>query len=827
VFFLFLILWIGNGCSDTGSSAEADSEARTEEWNPVQLPSAEISIIRDGRGIPHVFAENDEDLFFGYGYQLAVDRLFQLDMFRRRSRGRLCEVLGSDFLVEDQQAKIFNWQYWGGLEAEKMRAERPMRYRLLQSWAAGINRRLEELSAGTVQRPLGLESADFDYVPEPFTAEDAIVVQKMAQFGLDQTLEFEVFTTFAERIFPEAMAAVQLFKPASNTYTVPPDERPEMTRNGESTALWQPQCPDIRLPSKAGMGALRRMRNLGSNNWAVAGQHTANGKPLFAGDPHMGFGFSGLMYAIHLNSKDAGGTFNVAGFSFVGAPGIAMGQTDAVLWSPTSAFPDVMDMWEVTLGDGTVSIAGQDVPTQTRTETIHFRDGSSKTLEVIDVPGYGVIMPPMQVGSPIPIGQDNREILVGWTGFGVGEANYFLELNRVQSIEEFEQAVLRMPEMSYNFVAADKGGITYRVGVEVPDRQSIAPGRVPWKTMDGDDPLAYWTDARLSAEQLPHSRGGERGWLATANNDPFGFTEDGDAGNDPWYYGAFFAPGWRAMRIEERLAEMAGDGGMTIQDMQALQLDTHSNLADDLLPLLESAWTATGGDPALESLMALLTTWDRKMNRESVGALAFHAYAHLLTKEVLGDDMSVLFGLIMESQPVYLLKVVSLALQGAYPSGAAVLQPGPETVQMNALAATGALLLERYGSLDSGYHLADVRLANFDGAFGLGIDMGAVPTDGGETTVNVAAGTFFKGGEVAQQWLADWGPMVRLTGEFTDQGPALYVNFPIGNVADRTSPHFDDALDDWTDGQYHRFLFSRAAIESDAQGLLVIPPNDS
>jgi penicillin amidase len=814
VVFLVVAVCAWTACST--SHSPTDVKPSDDGWDPSQLPVADIHVFRDPQGIPHIYAETDEDLFFGYGYQIASDRLFQLDMFRRRSQGRLCEVLGSDYVIEDQQAKIFNWQHWGRLGAEKMKAEQPVRYRLLQAWAAGINRRLEELSAGTVPRPLGLESADFDYIPEPYTAEDAVIVQKMAQFGLDLTLEFEVFNTFAERFFPEAMAAVQLFKPIAPIYTVPPDERPQ--GNTELMTAQTPvlQCPDIRPPRAEGLRALRNLRALGSNNWAVDGRHTANGKPLFAGDPHIGFGFSGLMYAIHLNSKDAGGTFNVAGFAFVGAPGIAMGQTDKVLWSPTSAFPDVMDMWEVTVGDGTVSIAGNTVPTVTRTETIHFRDGGSKEVEVVDVPGYGVLMPASQVGSPIPIAQDNREVLVGWTGFSVRTANYFLELNRVASITEFEEAVLRMPEMSYNFVAADASGITYRVGVEVPARHAIAEGREPWKTMDGDDPLSFWPDERLSPDQLPHSRALERGWLATANNDPFGFTDDGYPGNDPWYYGAFFAPGWRAARIEERLSEMAVGGDLTIEDMQALQMDTHSNLADELIPMLETAWAGAGADPSLEPLMSLLSGWDREMRRESTGALAFHAYAHLLTKVVLEDDMSLLFGLIMESQPVYLLKVVSLALQGKYPNGEVILQDGNQALQMNALAATAAFLSERYGALDSGFTLADARFANFDGAFGLGIDLGMVPTDGGETTVNVAAGSFFEQGNVAEKWLADWGPMVRLTGHFTESGPELYTNFPIGNVADRTSEHYDDALTDWTDGHYHKFLFHRAEIEAAA-----------
>jgi len=834
---LLLILLMSIALTPTACTSGEDVDIR-DNVNPHGAVDGEITILVDDMGIPHIYAANDLDLFWAYGYRIAADRMLQLDMFRRRAHGRLSEVLGAETTIEDQQARIFNWKHWGALDAALMKDQEPDRYALIEAWVAGINRRVAEVRSGEVALPFGFGPEDLDYLPEVWSVDDPFIIQKMAGFGLDQTIQFEVFLTFANTLLPEKLAAIELFKPGRRTTGVPPEDKPQ---TASITLPAQPgMCRVDALPPRrvgpeqiAQLRTLARMKPLGSNNWAVDGRFTDNGMPMLAGDPHLGYDFSGLLYAVHLNSKAAGGTFDVIGFSFVGAPGIAMGHNDKVIWSPTSAFADVMDMWEVAIADGEASVGGKTVATETRTEVIVLRGdgdkagvGEEKTVEITDVPGYGVVMPPSLVGSPIPIAQGGKEVLVGWTGFKARPARWFLELDRVQSLDEFDAAALRMPEMTYNFMAADATGITYRVGVEVPDRSPVAEGREPWRTMDGDDPTALWPTTRLPPEKLPHSRAVERGWLATANNDPFGFTDDGVLENDPWYYGAFFAPGWRAAAIEEGVAEMTAAGNVTLEKMQALQLNVHSNLADDLLPVLAESWAAAATDPALadyagrEDLQTLVTLmvddWDREMTRDSAGALAFHAFAHLVTGSVLKDDMSLLYGIVMDAQPVYILKMAMNALAGEYPNGDKIIQGGRDLVVLHGLAETADWLAQRFGSVDpEGYRYSDMRKTAFYGGYGLGMDLPTVPTDGGESTINVAAATFLESGEIAESWVSHWGPIERMTGGFDDAGtPEAYVNFPMGNIADKASGHFDDQLDGWVNGTYKKLRFTREEIEA-------------
>jgi penicillin amidase len=806
---------------------------------------AGIEIIVDDMGVPHVYASNDEDLFYGYGYQLACDRMLQLEMWRRFAYGTRSAVLGADFagsfgstsLEDDKLVRLFGLPRWGARDAELMRSEYPERWKLVQAWREGINRRVREIRDGGVPRPFGFGAHELDFLPEEWARDDPFIVQKMIQLGLDQTLSFEILLTLLSDLAPNTLDSVRLFEPAHPAWAVPPEDMPEQA--GHSTKAASEATPGAAkearaLPEWARNPALWRQLvaapKAGSNNWAVDGRFTDNGKPMLAGDPHLVFTLMGAMYAIHLSSADRGGTFDAAGFAFAPAPGLFAGQTRGAMWAPTSAFGDVMDLWSVEQTPDGVKVGGEVVPTETREEVIEVRDGSDELITITDVPGYGVLFDPSFAGVPVPLAGDGRAVLLGWTGFRARSSLYFLELDRAETVDDFDAAVRRIPEMSYNWLAADANGIDYRVSLEVPKRNPIAPGREPWRVMNGDDPASLWTGDALSLDQLPHGRAEKRGWIATANNDPFGFTADGDPTNDGWYYGALFDPGYRAQRIHSELERLTKRGHVGLADMQALQTDDTSLMSDDFVELLSGAWSHVDTDdglaefrgrPDLALLVKLITKdWDRQMKRESPGALAFHAFAHFVTGQALEDDMiPLLYERVLQAAPFYLLKVAELALRGKYPKGDGVLQEGRDEIVLRGLEKTAELLTQRFGGVEpERYRWGDMHVTSFDNAFGLGMPLQSVPTNGGENTIDVAHSVFRKDFEIPEQWVSDYGPVERLVGRFDDAGvPELWVSFPLGNVADPASPHFSDMLDDWAEGRYRKLAFARNEVEQRAE----------
>ena len=702
-----------------------------------------IEILVDSAGTPHVYAQTDADAWYGAGYQTATDRMFQMEMLRRFAVGRLSEVLGEEGLIRDEQALIFDLPRWGRANLEETRRVDPERAGLIEAWRQGVNQRIEEVRSGEAPLPWAYGPDQLDFLPEVWEEEDPYIVLVGANFAIDRTLEFELALTLVETLYPSVVETTDLFRPAHATFAMPPedlpgtlaslsDERSTEERGEPSSARPDGNEHELKaLASSLRDDLLDWRRPTGSNSWAVDGRHTASGRPLIAGDPHMGFDFYGAAYPLHVDSKSGRGTYATAGFAFPGTPGIALGQSDRAVWTATTAFGDNMDLWRVErAGDG-FQLGDEIVPSELRSEAILVRspgapvgEGHVEVRDYEDVPGYGVILP--QSFLPLPMG----DFLVGWTGFRARPARWFMELNRVSDLDAFEESVDRMEEMNYSLVAATAEGISYRVGVEVPDRPHFDGARGPWRALDGSDPTTLWTGDRLGRDKMPGGRAPERGWVATANNDPFGFTAQDTFDDDPWYFGSFFAPGFRAHRIHDELERLTAQGALEASDMQALQLDLHSTLADDLLPRLSAAWAGVESDTGLApfsgaegiaEVVGVLESWDRQMARDSRGALVFQVFLHRLTEGVVGDDIPLVFDFAMRLKPVFLMKIVTLAIAGSY-GDTTVLDHSAEWLLLEAAQETAAWLEQEFGSFDGGgVAVGDVKVPDFDHGLGFGM----------------------------------------------------------------------------------------------------------
>lgn len=414
-----------------------------------------------------------------------------------------------------------------------------------------------------------------------------------------------------------------------------------------------------------------------------------------------------------------------------------------------------------------------------------------------------------------------------------------MAMARSHTLDEYEAAVDKMEVGGFNFVAADKTGITYRCQMNVPDRGDPSARQMPYVVVDGTDPGALW-NGFLPPEKLPRSRAAVEGWVATANNDPWGFTFDGDVHNDPWYYGGFYAPGFRAHGIVTGIEELAARGGITVEDMQALQTDTESQSAEMVLPVLAEAWAAvdTNEDlaqfrdrPELETLAQLLTVdWDHKMDRTSAGALAYRVWLLLLTEEMLADELSVLYGEILKAQPTFIIKIPSLALTGQYPNGDAIMQQGRDVLLMRALDRTAEFLQSRFGGVDpSLYTWGDMHGTKFDNPFGMRLDGGWAPSDGGDDTVNISGSSFLDeaGSAIAERFDSHAGAIFRVVTTFDENGlPVAHANFPRGNSGDPDSPHFADTVDDWIEGEYQQLPFTREEVDAAAEATITLVPSD-
>ncbi|EYF03281.1 penicillin acylase family protein [Chondromyces apiculatus] len=797
-------------------------------------PVAAVDIMVDEMGISHVYGQSDEDAMFGAGYAMARDRLFHMEAFRRRALGRSAEVFGEGAINGDISARAFGFGRLGEADYERLKKDRPEDAGLIDAWVQGVNFRIKEIETGAAPRPYGLREAELNFVPERWTPAHTLAIGKVLSFGMSSTLEQELLATLLVRLAPDSLTELPFMKPSKDVFTMgmaAPTSGPAPAPSPPSPP--SPSQPRPEIPEGTRFDFSPLAGPLASNNWAVAGAHTENGKPLLAGDPHQTLTSPSRFWPVHISS--ATGTLDVVGFSFVGVPGVQLGHNAHIGWTTTTNFADVMDIWEVTedtaCEKAEVMIGGEAKAVESRTETIEYRTeaGGTERKEVVirSVPGVGVFIPDVILPAPRALIAGGC-LLIGWTGFEpTMEIGAYLGMDRARNLDEFEKAVDVLEVGAANFIAAHPDGITYHVSARVPDRGDPSSRPMPWKVLPANDTKNVWSGAYLPPEKMPRWRDPERGYLVTANNDPFGFTADGTVENDPYYYGAFYANGFRASRIEQMIQEqIEGTGKMTVAAMQDIQRDVRWELADVMLPIVTTALADMATDPALAAyqgnedlpkLGAILAGWDSRLDRAEAGALVFHAMSWFAAKEVFASDeayTSLLFDAVQEYKPTVFLGTLYNLLADRFEAGSTFVSD-PRVLVLDALAETATWLTARFGSVDATYAWGDLHVATFPAAYGGELSVTPFGVDGGDDTVNVSPAPFFEGDAVREQFGAVQGSLYRMVVGFgEDNTPEAVVNFSRGSSEEPGSPHFDDQDAAWVAGEYGKLLFRKADVEA-------------
>jgi penicillin amidase len=280
-----------------------------------------VEIRRDRWGVPHVNATTRHDMWFGQGYCHGQDRLWQMELYRRTSAGRIAEVAGPEGLPADRLMRTLGFRRLA--EREERELDPSLRAEL-DALCAGVNAAAEARS-----RPVELRALRLAF--EPWRPADMLAATKLLAFGLSTNWERELLRAEMTReLGPERAARLD------PTY---PIGHPLATRPGAGFA-----GPGLRMAEQ--IDRVRKTLGLaveasGSNNWAVSGARSESGSPLMAGDPHLPPSMPGIWYqmALRCDGREARGA------SLPGTPGIWIGHNNDVAWTLTNAMGDVMDLF--------------------------------------------------------------------------------------------------------------------------------------------------------------------------------------------------------------------------------------------------------------------------------------------------------------------------------------------------------------------------------------------------------------------------------------------------------------------------------------------------
>lgn len=810
-------------------------------------PRADVELVTDDLGITHVYAGDDEDAFYGAGYALARDRPLQIELARRRALGTQAEVLGERAFKDDVGARAIGFARLGARDLAKLRAEAPDEARLADAWTAGVNARLDEIRDGRAPRPYGFGPDGIDGVPAPFVTEDTFAIAKLLAFALSSSLESELLATALVRVAPAFTRLVPLHQPAYDVFTMP-EATPKNTRVRAASPNPDPRTA-LPLPHDLRWELPSLLAERGqSNNWAVSGRLSESGRPIVAGDPHQPASSPQRFWPVHMNSAERGGTLDVIGFSFAGTPTVQLGHNARVAWTATTNNADVTDLWDVRLdadrakvllGDGehdvvarreVISVKGKGKGEVAKTE--------AHEVLIEDVPGYGVLLPDDLLPLPRPFLADGDALLLRWTGFEPStELRAYLALDRARTVQDAERAIDRIDVGAQNFVVGDAESVGYHVHARVPDRGPGGSRPMPWRVLPGDDARTLWTDRFLGPDRLPHVRDPARGFIGTANNDPWGFTADGSVDDDPFYYSGFYSTGFRAQRIDEALSLLVAAGRkIGSNDMVALQDDAHSVLADEIVPRLAAAIGAIDddaelapwrGDPDVRALAGALVAWDREMRRDRGEPLVFHALLWHAAKRALVPLLpSALFGAIATRSPPYLLGVLRNVLASRFEGSDALVPAGRGALLVGALADAAAWLRARFGTVDvSRLRWGELNVCVFGHPLGGALVSDPVGVDGGSDTLKVNEASFFDAALAPRDRFDTKDvSLYRMVATFGADGrTTAMIQMARGTREDPDSPHFSDREADWIAGTPRPLAFERRDVDARARERVTLP----
>lgn len=522
---------------------------------------APVEIARDDRGIPHIRARNDSDLFFAQGFVEGSDRLFQMDFIRRFVYGRLSEVVGSPTLDTDRKSRIVDIR---GIVARQWLALKPRERSMLQSFSNGIN-------AAMRQQPLPVEFRLLLYRPEPWKPQDTLAAGMATVLDLIDSWDDVIRRDDVARHLRVPIPMTDLYTitdPAYDAPIAPPQPLPVPSLH--------PLLIDKALLQTASI----ERAPVGSNEWAVGANRSATGRALLANDPHLGLGIPGVWYLVELRSPG----LHIAGATLPGVPGVILGHNNDIAWGAT----DGTVVTEVVYRTNTKNA-------RTRWETFHVRFGRDVRTQYKQTP-HGFVA---QTN-----GADAYAVDWNAATMPVTPLIAFAGLNRAHSIREALAALAPYPGPPQNFVVADRSGaVAYHLAGLIPHDPS-------WglRVHGASDPHYGY----IGFQQLPQVGASRDALLFTANNRTYG------AGY-PYRLSPSFGPPYRAARIKMLLHSKKRLG---ISDMTKFQSDTLSLPERDLAREILAAVRRKGlmNDHALSPYVAALARWNGRFDPDSRGA---------------------------------------------------------------------------------------------------------------------------------------------------------------------------------------------------------------
>jgi len=561
-----------------------------------------VKIYRDQYAVPHILARNESDLYRAFGYCMAQDRIWQMDLLRRVTQGRLAEIFGKDLVEYDLLMRSLRIT----AKSKRIYARSDSSVKIaLQAFSDGINQYLE-----THQKSLPLEYSLLNYKPDKWQPIHSINLIGYMAWNLTFPWENEVMLykikqktgSKYEQLLPDLENQTSLVHPR---YT-----------NKESEIEIIARLKDYQNSvSKLGVNIFRA-----SNNWVVAQQKSETGYPILANDMHLDLNSPGIWYQAHHIVE---GKLNVRGVVVPGSPFIVAGHNAHIAWGFTNVSVDDMDFYKEKINPDKPHqylYNGQWHDMNVQKETIHIKDSESVEKKLYFTHRGPIISRFKDI--------KNQTISMRWVGNEKSnEISSIYYLNRASDWQEFKKAVKQLKTVSQNVAYADReGNIGLYSCTGIPIRKKgegllIRPGwtdKYDWKGL-------------VPFEELPYTYNPESGFAASANNKTVGDSY-------PYHISNWFSPPYRIDRIRDLLRNKSK---LSKEDFKKIQNDHHSKLVENMSPQLLQILNQNRDAFSAQERQAIdyFNNWDGHHDKNSISATMFDQFYLCYLENVLKDEM--------------------------------------------------------------------------------------------------------------------------------------------------------------------------------------------
>jgi penicillin amidase len=766
--------------------AEIPSAARHED-RAVQGLAQPAEIIVDRWGIPHIYAKSARDAFFLQGYNAARDRLWQIDLWRKRGLGRLSASFGPAYVAQDRAARLF--LYRGDMAAE-WAAYDPGARESVEAFAAGVNAYVAEVRAG--KRPLPVEFSLTGSQPETWNPEDVLRIRSHALVSNVTSEVARARVVCAGGVAADALRrklepAHKLAVPKGlDPCVVPAGVLDDYVRATDPVSFTALASKTVQADAPRQLAQVIDERAAeGSNNWVIAPSRTATGRPILANDPHRPVGVPSLRYIAHLDAP---------GLSIIGAgepalPGVSLGHNDKTAFGITIFYIDQEDLYVYETKAGAYRYKGGWEPMTVVNETIEVKGEAPRQVE-LHFTRHGPVVNEDGKGHAFAI----RTV---WSEPGL--SGYFgsSRMWHAKDWNDFQTARNRWGAPPLNLVYADTSG---EVGWSAAGRTPIRPNWDGLMPVPGDG--RYEWNGFMADGGLPVSHNPAAGFFATANAMNLPADWKGMVGYE-------WADPTRTIRIHEVLG--ATPKG-TLADSMALQTDTVSPQSRRGVALVAGL---SSPDPKLARALSLLKAWDSNETADSAAAAIYEVWAnkHLGRAIVAVAAPEAARALIGASTPDPILTF----LEAAPPK---VRDP----ILLASLADAIDELEKALGSNMADWSWGRLHHARFvpavaklaDPDLAAQMTLGPLRIPGSASTPKAATydpKTFDQTSGASVRFVMDVGAWDN----------SMAINTP-GQSADPMSPHYRDLFPLWAAGSYIPLRFSRAAVEADAEVVMSLKP---